>query len=150
MKSALTVAQKFLDLASEQGRTLTPMQLIKLVYIAHGWMLGLRDRPLIRENVEAWPYGPVIPELYRSIKQYRDKPVERILNLPDEDLGEAEVALTKEVYDRYGRFSGIQLSMMTHTKGTPWDNTWNSDRTSLLISNDLIQSHYKGLVQGDL
>ncbi len=32
------------------------MQLIKLVYLCHGWTMGLYSRPLI-ENVEAWQYA---------------------------------------------------------------------------------------------
>ncbi len=147
MKSALTVAQKFLDLASEQGRTLTPMQLLKLVYIAHGWMLGLYDRPLIKENVEAWPYGPVIPELYHAIKKYRDKPVQDIKTRVEESLDTQETAMIADVYSKYGRFSGIELSSMTHAKGTPWHKTFDH---AGVISNDLIQSHYKKLSQGGL
>lgn len=147
MKSALTIAQKFLDLASEQGRTLTPMQLLKLVYIAHGWMLGLYDRPLIKENVEAWPYGPVIPELYHAVKKYRDKPVQKIQRRTQESLDAQEAALIIDVYSKYGSFSGIELSSMTHAKGTPWHKTFDQ---SGVISNDLIQSHYKRLSQGGL
>jgi uncharacterized phage-associated protein len=36
--NARAVANEFIRLAAEDGRTLTPLQIIKLVYIAHGWM----------------------------------------------------------------------------------------------------------------
>ena len=38
------------------------MQVLKLVYYCHAWMLGLYGRPLIRQPIEAWRYGPVVPE----------------------------------------------------------------------------------------
>ena len=38
------------------------MHAIKLVYLCHGWMLGIYGRSLIGEPVEAWRYGPVVPE----------------------------------------------------------------------------------------
>src|SRR5437870_2146380 len=41
MHDSRTVANHFLRLAREKGDFLTPMQVLKLVYIAHGWMLGL-------------------------------------------------------------------------------------------------------------
>lgn len=36
MKSSLTVANEFIKLAGEAGESLTPMQVLKLVYICHG------------------------------------------------------------------------------------------------------------------
>jgi len=41
MYESLTVADGFLELSRERHRALTPMQLLKLDYIAHGWRLGL-------------------------------------------------------------------------------------------------------------
>ena len=63
MKSSRTVAHEFLRLAREDGKSLWPMQVLKLAYIAHGWMLALYHRPLIGDGIEAWTYGPIIPVL---------------------------------------------------------------------------------------
>jgi len=42
-------------------RDTTNLDVIKLVYLSHGWYLGIYGVPLIAEPIEAWPYGPVIP-----------------------------------------------------------------------------------------
>jgi len=55
------VADDILYLARQANNPLTPMQVLKLAYIAHGWQLGLHGRPLINEPVEAWKYGPDLP-----------------------------------------------------------------------------------------
>jgi uncharacterized phage-associated protein len=51
------------------------MQVLKLVYYCHAWMLGVYSRPLVRQPIEAWRYGPVVRELYRSIREYGGDPI---------------------------------------------------------------------------
>lgn len=53
---ARAVANYMLAVAEKKGMTLTPMQVLKLVYLAHGWSLAWFGRPLIRDDVEAWDY----------------------------------------------------------------------------------------------
>ena len=48
----------------------TPMHVLKLTYLCHGWMLGIYDHALINEPVEAWQYGPVVPSLYHKYKKF--------------------------------------------------------------------------------
>lgn len=139
------VAKYFLDRASEKGLKLTPMQLLKLVYIAHGWMLGLYSKPLIHEDVEAWEYGPVIPELYHAIKYFRHMPVQEIPGVDTVSLEADESDLVDQVLELYGEKNGIYLSTITHQEDTPWYKTWNRDGKNGVISNDIIESHYADL-----
>lgn len=143
------VSRYLLDRAGKNRMALSPMKLIKLVYIAHGWMLGLYGRPLIVENVEAWRYGPVIPELYREIKKFRSKPVraEVFSKLDADKFDEYEEGVMDEVLDIYGKRTAIQLSQLTHSKNTPWDQTYNSDSRSLVISDQLIENYYAQLYE---
>jgi uncharacterized phage-associated protein len=69
------IANYFIARAAADGKRLTPLQLIKLVYIAHGWYLGLTGEPLINEPPEAWQYGPVIPSLYPSSAYSLSSPI---------------------------------------------------------------------------
>jgi uncharacterized phage-associated protein len=118
---------------------------MKLVYIAHGWMLGLYGRPLIHDKVEAWRYGPVIPPLYRALKGYRDRPVREQVRAPREPFDEFESKLISQVFDLYGRLGGIQLSQITHQQDTPWYNAWTYGGQNQNISTDVIQDHYQRL-----
>lgn len=144
MKDSRDVANYILQLAQDNGDSLTPMQLLKLTYIAHGWFYGINGRPLICDPVEAWQYGPVIPRLYDEIKRYRGGAItSKIPRWRADKLDEEEQDIIKQVYDVYGKFTGPQLSNMTHAPGTPWYLTYEDGAFGRRISDDLIEEHYR-------
>jgi uncharacterized phage-associated protein len=145
MYDSLLVADRFLERAKAMGDTLTPMQLLKLVYIAHGWMLGLYGRPLIKDEVQAWQYGPVIPRLYNAIRQYRDQPVRGPLCPTSGALPMTEQSVVDQVYEIYGDKSGPALSRLTHLPGSPWAETYTPGVFGVVIPNDIIEDHYARL-----
>lgn len=148
MYDSRVVANRFLELAAARNDTLTPMQLLKLVFLAHGWTLGLLGRPLIRDEVQAWQYGPVIPALYRAVRQFRSLPVEGPLPSSNQELPEEERDVVDQVYEIFGQRSGPALSRMTHLPNTPWSLTYEPGSFGRVISNDLIEDHYARLAQG--
>jgi uncharacterized phage-associated protein len=140
--TALAVANTLIQRAKERGRTLTPMQIIKLVYICHGWMLGLYSRPLVRDPVAAWRYGPVMPELYHSLKKYGSNHVPEPVSDAVADLDDLESDLVDQVLEKYASLTGITLSHLTHAPETPWHIVWHGRGQNAVISNDLIEHHY--------
>lgn len=142
------VANKLIGMAINAGDPLTPLQIIKLVYFCHGWMLGLYGRPLVSDYVEAWRYGPVHRNVYRALKRYGDTPVERtIAGISEESFDDEEEDLIQQVYDAYGSLSGIRLSRLTHASGTPWDTIWRTVGCNSVIPDDLIEDHYEQIAK---
>lgn len=142
----VAVAKYMLDHAHSLGMTITPMQLLKLVYIAHGWMLGRHGRPLFPEKVQAWQYGPVVPEVYQAVKQFGSNPISSIPNVHPFSFDEEERNVMDFVTKNYGGANGIVLSTATHQPGTPWHQTWMVTKNSAPISNDLIHNFYAQLI----
>lgn len=142
MYDSKRIANRFIAKARERNETLTPMQILKLVYIAHGWMLGLYRRPLISDEVQAWQYGPVIPRLYEVLRSYKGRPVTEDLVTEDQEIDAAAEDIISQVYERYGRMSGPALSRLTHAKSTPWALTYEPGGFGVVIPDDLIEDHY--------
>ncbi len=149
MYDVLTVADAILKIAKGQGKTLTPMQLVKLTYIAHGWSLGLRKKDLFQNRIEAWQYGPVIPDLYHATKSYgRDPiPLSMIGNPSDIQVSDDDRELLEAVFNRYGNLSGIDLSYLTHKSNTPWYQVYHPGIRNIEIPDELITKHYEELAR---
>jgi len=144
-----TVANELLRIAKERGVALTNMQVQKLVYIAHGYSLAILHRPLFRQHVEAWRWGPVIPDLYHSLRRYGAGIVGSSIPIINMDsIGETDRKLLGTVLDAYGRFSGPQLSTMTHKEGTPWHEVYEPKAVfnNNPIRNIKIERHYTELL----
>ena len=126
------------------------LQLIKLCYLSYGWYLAYYDKPLFDEKVEAWKYGPVIPELYFSLKHFRGKELPRNclknLAVKDKEFSSDAKQLVDAVADFYGQYTGIQLSALTHKKDSPWYKTYKGlGKTWGEIPDGVIKEHFDKL-----
>ncbi len=155
MYSSNQIANFFIKKSHATGIEITPMKLIKLCYVAHGWHLGLYDEELLAEAIYAWKYGPVINSLYTEFKKYHTSPISELyidrvtgkIPLPDD----AKTPFLDKTWDIYKDFSAIQMSTLTHQKNTPWDIIWNQlggkNRLNVIIPNDLIRDYYKKRIE---
>jgi uncharacterized phage-associated protein len=119
------------------------MQVLKLVYIAHGWHLGVYGRPLVNEPIEAWKYGPVIPSLYHEYKRYGSSVIKNGSSKSPAGFDSEEKSTIEQVWKGYGGRTGISLSSLTHEPGTPWSITVQQTGHGSIISNDLIEDFYR-------
>jgi len=150
MQNPIAIANYFIKRSMADGTELTPMKLVKLVYIAHGWYLALKGEPLLPEAIEAWKYGPVVSKVYHTFKKYGRDCITSLEyqgnNIPDVTDSETTTFLDK-IWDVYKKYTGLQLSTLTHQPNTPWDIAWNSENgcnaKSVIIRNELIEAHYK-------
>lgn len=147
------IANFFIRSSQNTGDELTPMKLIKLCYIAHGWNLALYNEALLDEVIQAWQYGPVIQSLYRDFKHYGNSQITELIKAGDgyPQADSAALPLLNKIWEVYKKYDGVQLSAMTHQPGTPWDITWNEKGGKLLraaiIPNNLIRQHYLQKIQ---
>ena len=124
------------------------MQIIKLVYIAHGWMLGLFSEELIDDVVEAWRYGPVVPRTYHEFKRFGGYPIEVPVNSRQEELTHTQNSIIDAVHDVYRNVSGSKLSSLTHKKGTPWHDIYHTIGEGAIIPSSVILRYYERVLKG--
>lgn len=148
MHDARNVANKLIALAASAGREITPLQAMKLVYYCHAWTLALLHKPLIWQEVEAWRYGPVVQDVYRSLRRYGGEAITHpIPNLEPETFEDAEEDIIRQVSEKYGALSGSRLIAMTHSPGTPWASIWKKRGKNTVIPDPVIKRHYEKIAR---
>lgn len=125
-------------------KDISPLKLIKLAYICHGYFLAIKEKPLFDDPVEAWQYGPVIRDIYFAVKHFKGSPISaRIFDGVNENIPEHAKEVIATVMKLYGGMSAMQLSTITHREGTPWSDTQKKLFKNKVIPNELIMKHYK-------
>ena len=145
---AMTVALYILGQRHKLGQPTTPLDLIKLTYLSHGWHLGIYGIPLIEETVQAWPYGPVVPIVYERFKSYRGNRIDIVPEDNSDELHDRQRGVIDATLEAYANYDSWSLSAITHKPGTPWYQVHNSGFPQP-IPNDMIQQHYAELYSRD-
>ena len=149
---ARAVANEILRIAEENDIRLTNMQLLKLVYFAHGWTLATLGHPLVSDDFQAWQHGPVAPSVYFAFRQHGFQPVTTPARSASDMFGggqpftavltDDERSILEEVVREYGQLPAFHLSELTHEEGTPW---WEVRRTGgpyAKIPNEVIKRYF--------
>jgi uncharacterized phage-associated protein len=157
MHSSLSIANEFLERARRERRSLTHMQLQKLVYLAHGWNLAVNGRELIEDEFEAWDFGPVVRKLYAALARYGRSNISRMIRWGDDSpfmsddaetasavLDQEETDVLNKVWEEYKGFEAFKLSALTHAKNSPWFNVYEKGKNKV-INNNAIWDYFADL-----
>ena len=154
MYDSIIISNYFVNKSIETGVELTPMKLLKLVYLSHGWFMGYNQVPLINQAVEAWKYGPVIDKVYQSFKKYGKSQITSFVDIdadgkiltreynPDPQI----IAFLNAIWENYKKYDGLQLSTLTHKENSPWDRAIKEFGVNSVIPNTYIRDYYKSKI----
>lgn len=162
--SAAAVGNEFLALGRQESIPIDQMKLQKLIFYAHAWYLAGKDEPLIEDEIEAWPWGPVVRSVYTQTVGCGRGPVSADLTafektgnsildwtirVPRID-SEEDKNYIKAVWDIHKAFTGIQLSNSTHAPGEPWTvvkQQYGNLDSKPPIPSDLIKAIFKKKIE---
>lgn len=122
------------------------LKLQKLTFYSQAVSLVREKHVLFDEVIEAWTYGPVIPEVYHEYKKYEFKQIsETYENI---ELSPNEIRSIDQVLEYFGNMSGAQLINETHSED-PWINAYNKKGENTPITPDVIQKYYSTIFSFD-
>ena len=136
------VANALLGLAynNEEDDLMSNMKLQKLLYYEQAYFLVKFDAPLFEEEIEAWKYGPVVPQIYSRFSTFHKQGIMPDLNISLEFKDKEEEGLFKHVYGLYSQYSALGLMELTH-KEAPWREAIKQG-IGTVITKDSIKNYF--------
>lgn len=152
MYPASVIARAFVQRGIDEGNPVTQMKLQKLIYFAQGIHLAMHHTPLVKDVIQAWKFGPVIPEIYQEYKLYGSLPITdfkyaRSFSFFDENpnyiLDEDAKYTINETWNALKNLNAIELSNWTHADGSPWSNHFKQGIADISIPTDEMETYFK-------
>jgi len=141
MYPAITVARYVIEHCNSTGRTISNLKLQKILYFVQAEFLVSKGEPCFRERIEAWDFGPVIPEVYHHYKVYGSASIPCIAEQLYSPFSDEDQKLIDDIVDECAKYSASALVEITHRQA-PWRDAYRPN-TNALISNESIKEFFK-------
>ena len=136
MANVQEVVDLIIEWAHGSGEHITHMWLQKLLYFAQGQHLARTGTPLFPDKIEAWQYGPVVPDIYHKYKVCGNSPIPKTDEETVNNMTTAENDLLYDVLREYGIYNANELMRQSH-KTEPWIKSYNGERHQEIPLSDM-------------
>jgi len=117
MYSALNIAKYIIDKCTREKYPISNLQLQKILYYIQREFLqqGIQAFP---EEIEAWQFGPVVPEVYRQYCGFGALPIRMryMISIEADD-----VKIINLIVEKKRMLNPWDLVSATHSSGKAWD-----------------------------
>lgn len=114
-------------------------KLQKILYFIQAEFLVNLDKPCFSEEIQAWSFGPVVPDVY---KQYRAYGATNIPDQKDEGfelISEQDKEHLDAIIDNAAEYSVLGLTEITHRQ-SPWKNAYK--KNDCVIKQSVIRAYF--------
>lgn len=152
----LDVARYVINYSNEKGYGCSNLKLQKLLYLTQAYFLISTNGPLFLNEIQAWDFGPVIPDAYHEFKRFGagDIPfVTRYFEMPDgtlstlcecqydpELIDKKTKRLINDVVDNFKDYTSTALVTLTHNQA-PWKDNFVPNEQKV-IPLDQIRAYF--------
>lgn len=112
------------------------LALQKLLYYIQAYSLITTGVPAFKNKIEAWTYGPVVPEVYYNFKNDPNKYKNNSFQKLDSNISN----IVKIIVNNLGNLDPFELVRKTHTYDT-WINAWNNPYDKEITVSSIFNYH---------
>lgn len=139
--SALEVSKYILSYCSKSGSPISNLQLQKILYFLQGEYYRRTFEPLFEEDICAWKFGPVVPEVYYEFCVYGGAAIVNQYEY-EVDIYDEDKVIINEIVDERKKVPVWKLVQETHENGTPWHKVFTTRGDRAMIPKTLISEYF--------
>lgn len=162
MYTAIETACAIVNYANQIDNPMSNLKLQKVLYFVQGYYLQMTGNPFFGDEIEAWRYGPVVPNVYEQFQTFGSSFIpyiheysvidetawnETILFFSFDDFSPNDLNFLKAVVKKLNKYSASDLVTITH-KQDPWRLAVNSGNCSI-ISKESIKRYFDKRSRGN-
>lgn len=153
----LDVARYIINYSNEKGYEISNLKLQKILYFVQAYFLYLdKEKPCFYEAIEAWDFGPVVPEVYREYKQYGSGNIPTVksyikyshgnywnakkFSFEDRNIQQEDKIKINKMVDALSKYSATDLVTITHNQN-PWRDAYKPFLNNK-ISNESLWEYF--------
>ena len=121
----------------------TPIEktcLNKLLYFAQGHALIELNRELFVDQIDAWQYGPVVPNVFTDFDKIIDQAKSN--GISGIKLSSEEMDFIMDVWEQYRPYTATELVSLTHESDTPWSAIYRPKERNSHIPLFLMKEYF--------
>lgn len=136
MYNVLDVAKYVIQFCREKGYMISNLKLQKILYFIQAEFLVTKDSPCFSEEIEAWDFGPVVPEVYHRYKMFGNS------NILEDNTGirklffKEDRKILDDMIEACSSFTASQLVQMTHNQ-SPWINAYKKYYNNIISKKSI-------------
>ena len=138
MYKAMELSTYFVSKCIKEDCPISNLQLQKILYYIQKAFLDRGDRAF-SDNIEAWQFGPVVPNVYDHYCGYGAMPIS--FSSIKYDVAKKDKQLIDSIVESKRVLAPWDLVEETHKKGGAWDKTYkNGSGSHEVIPTELIKA----------
>lgn len=159
--NVLDVSRYIINYCNENYYLISNLKLQKILYFVQAFFLEAKNEECFREEIEAWDFGPVVPEAYREYRKYGGNNIPPIEEYIDKSRGiwhavtkefdvniisESDRELINQMVNQCSSYSASELVEITHGQ-RPWINAYIKGFNNVISKED-ISEYFRGILNG--
>lgn len=142
MYKALDVAHYIIERCYSNNNAVSNLKLQKILYFVQAEFLVSKNCPCFDDEIQAWDFGPVVPNVYFVYKVFGSANIPCFGNSGvSNKLLTQDKKMMNEIIDECVKFSASALVEITHNQ-TPWIEAYNRPGYNNIISTKSIKKFF--------
>lgn len=142
MYDVIDIAKYIILFCKRNKYSISNLKLQKLLYFVQAQFLIACEEPAYEEEIEAWDFGPVVPEAYQYFRIWGNSEIPKIVVLgAEEKIYVSDQKIADEILTLCASHTARELVGITHRQA-PWLDAYEKGCNNI-ISKKSIEEYFR-------